>query len=103
LAFPFPTASGLKKNLPYEAHYGQPWETGVTVANRNFAPTPWGHYDMAGNLWEWMRQLWPDSRHRVVCAGAWFLNPRGLRAGLRNADHPDIRYHVIGVRGRVGP
>lgn len=72
--FPFPTWSGTEDALPYEAHYGQSWETGVTVPNRRFAPTPWGHYDMAGNLWEWMQRRWkPRPSDRVVRAGTWVL------------------------------
>lgn len=102
--FPFPTRSGTEETLPYEAHYGQPWETGVTVANRNFAPTPWGHHDMAGNLWEWMQQHWTTgSSTRVVRAGAWVSNADCLRAGNRIYHHPDGRYHDFGLRGRVGP
>lgn len=57
--FPFATKSGTEVNLPEEAHYDQHPGTGTPVANRRFPPTPWGHYGMAGNLYEWMRELYP--------------------------------------------
>lgn len=102
----YPTRSGTIEKLPYEAHYGQALDTGVTQPNGIFPATPWGYRDMAGQLWQWMQQIHPVNNYRIVRGGSWLHYPNDLPPCAECADYryynPIVRGPNIGLRGRVG-
>jgi len=76
---------------------------------------PHGLLDAAGNVWEWVGDLFdpelhrsllglpratatPDSHLRVARGGAWNAHPPQLRCANRNAWQPDARFSNIGFR-----
>lgn len=85
-----------------------------------FAPNPIGLYDMAGNLSEWMDNLYAPStdgrlrpsRDQVLFAyenaekssqpalrgGSWHVRPEGARCSFRDRTHPDNYINIIGFR-----
>ncbi len=83
-----------------------------------YPPNPWGLYDMHGNVWEWVEDVWHDSYNgaptdgsawtdgegkdsssdRVIRGGSWYGIPRYLRSALRYRVEPDIRSNVLGFR-----
>jgi iron(II)-dependent oxidoreductase len=73
---------------------------------------PFGHGDMAGNVWEWCSSLyWPypyradDGREdsaagdlRVMHGGSWRSKPVSLRCDARQGEPPTDSFEVVGFR-----
>jgi formylglycine-generating enzyme required for sulfatase activity len=84
----------------------------------SFPPNPWGLYDMHGNVWEWVEDVWHESYEgapadgaawtdgggkqsshlRVYRGGSWNNNPRGLRSAFRFRESPVYRCIDLGFR-----
>ena len=72
----------------------------------------YGHSDLAGNVWEWMDDLWDrtedrppravkgtdSSRYRGICGGAWYIDPRDPRSAIRGRNGPGGRVDDLGFR-----
>lgn len=85
------------------------WPVAIHPAN------PWGLFDMAGGVWEWMQDVWHDnyvgaptdgsawetdghSIERVLRGGSWASGPRDVRAAVRTRFTSASRNVVAGFR-----
>ena len=84
-----------------------------TAPRGSFKVNAFGLYDMHGNVWEWVEDVWHenyqgaprdgsawggDQTQRVRRGGAWDDGPGGLRSASRNHDAPGARGNIIGMR-----
>ena len=64
--------------------------------------SPYGIYDMAGNVWEWTSS-WFDKRFRVVRGGSWWNDPSQLRTDNYRGYDPAFRSMEFGFRCAKNP
>jgi formylglycine-generating enzyme required for sulfatase activity len=80
----------------------------------SYPASPFGLYDMHGNVWEWVEDRWHGTYEgapadgaawlegknsgRVVRGGSWDNNPWILRAACRNCIGTDFRDYYLGFR-----
>ena len=93
---------------------GSAWDGNQTAPVGSFDANPFGLYDMLGNVWEWVQDCHHDRYKgapgdgsawetgkctlRVLRGGSWALEPRRLRAALRNGRLPGDRDRYGGFR-----
>ncbi len=96
------------KHRPELAHCGWYWRIGaplpVGAIPQNVSP--YGCYDLAGNIWEWTASLYhPDVPHfHVVKGGSWGYSPAHTACYCRSACSttiPSVKYHAQGTGFRV--
>ncbi len=105
---PYPWGDGLSRDLAnYDNRAG-------TTAVGSYPPNPYGLYDMAGNVWEWVAD-WYDPHYygvsptadpqgpatgtvKVLRGGAWLLFPEFCRVSYRFRNNPNFRFNLMGFR-----
>ncbi|MGF1527500.1 MAG: SUMF1/EgtB/PvdO family nonheme iron enzyme [Candidatus Competibacterales bacterium] len=96
------------------ARYGQGKSSGRPMPVDRYVPNPWGLYQMHGNVWEWVEDVYrPDiglgvgqinpryldgGFDRVIRGGAWSYDHQTLRSAARSSLLADQRSNAVGFR-----
>ncbi len=98
------SAVGARKRGSYE---------GKTMEVGSFPPSPFGLYDVHGNVAEWVEDCWNpshagapndgsarggDCKRRVLKGGAWYYEPDYLRSAARLSYPKSVRLNIVGFR-----
>lgn len=93
---------------------GSQWDNKRTAPVGSFRPNPFGLYDMAGNVWEWMADCWNanytgaprdgsawmtgDCGQHALRGGEWRGEPWHLRSASRTRSSSDESASFVGFR-----
>ena len=93
---------------------GSEWDNQKTAPVGSFKANPWGLYDTAGNVYEWVQDNYHENYKgapvdgtarlirkgslRVVRGGCWLYNAWNCRSAFRDWLAPGIRFNNLGFR-----
>jgi formylglycine-generating enzyme required for sulfatase activity len=84
------------------ANYGEKVGHTTPVGAYAKGATPEGLMDMAGNVWEWMENLYGEGAYtpeaRALRGGSWGLTTDYLRCAARDLSHPVDPWDSVGFR-----
>ena len=60
--------------------------------------SPYGLYDMAGNVWQWMGDDYQDQHYRYLRGGSYYTYEVDLRVWKNNSAHPTYYSPQVGFR-----
>ena len=87
-------AGGLDDTTPVGFYNGQTYQSYETIDS----PSPYGLYDMAGNVWQWTADVYEDQHYRYLRGGGKDNYAYNLRVWTRNSAGPQHHGTNIGFR-----
>ena len=77
----------------------QGYSTLASVESYEAGKSPYGLYNMAGNVWEWTSSDYDSGgQTKVIRGGSWNNDADLLRSADRNDGNPSYRFHRFGFR-----
>jgi hypothetical protein len=94
----YPWGEGFNKNRCNSSGVANGHTTPVTWYPKGVSP--YGCYDMAGNVWEWCADWYDEEKKgsRVIRGGSWRSKPENLRSSYRDWFLAVRRTNYIGIR-----
>ena len=93
---------------------GSEWSAKGSGPVGSFDPNPYGLYDTAGNVWEWVADCWfkdhvgapadgsarigDECRYRVMRGGSWYYFSKNSRSAWRFRNDARVKSYGIGFR-----
>ena len=77
-----------------EISKGAPTNVGTHLSGAS----PFGCYDMAGNIWEWCQEWYTEGKYRVVRGGSWINHLNILSCAYRSCSVPIGKDNNVGFR-----
>ncbi|MCK4357741.1 MAG: SUMF1/EgtB/PvdO family nonheme iron enzyme [Candidatus Cloacimonetes bacterium] len=106
----YPWGDNIDASRANYRYSGDPFDNGTTPVGfyngqiyQGFqttdSPSPFGAYDMAGNVYDWTDSFWSDiSSYRVVRGGSWYVSTSYLLSWYRYSYYPSDSSSFIGFR-----
>jgi formylglycine-generating enzyme required for sulfatase activity len=91
---PFETPGRVGNTTPVGFFNGRVYDAFQTLNS----PSPYGAYDMAGNVWQWTSDIITGSHYRSLCGGSKADYAYDCRVWSRNSVSPDYASASIGFR-----
>jgi formylglycine-generating enzyme required for sulfatase activity len=85
---------GLGDTTPVGFYNGDAYEGFTTIDS----PSPYGLYDMAGNVWQWTGDVYENQHYRYMRGGSKDTYAYNLRVWTRNSAGPDYFSPGVGFR-----
>jgi len=86
--------AGLGETTPVGFYNGQSYDGYQTLDS----PSPYGLYDMAGNVWQWAGDVYEGTHYRYMRGGSKADYAYNLRIWTRNNARPDYYSPNVGFR-----
>lgn len=84
----------LGNTTPVGFYNGRTYEGYTTLDSAS----PYGLYDMAGNVWQWTGNVYPNQHYRYMRGGSFFSYEVDLRVWKNNSAHPVYYGAAVGFR-----
>ena len=112
---PFPWGETIKRNNANLINSRDPFEEMKSLGSRTTpvgfyngntydgyqtidSPSPYGIYDMAGNVWEWTSNVYDEQHYRYLRGGSKDVYENYLRIWIRNSAMPSFTSPGFGFR-----
>ncbi len=92
---PFEDMSSYGSNTTPVGFYNGKSYAGYQTLNN---ASPYGLYDMAGNVWQWTSDVYPDQHYRYMRGGSKNLYENTLRVWVTNNATPTFTSPAVGFR-----